>query len=556
MSGSRNSCAAQILPARRPPWMLVAAALTFIALPACALPAPPSCTPPARLQAQVKAHPNAQTWTDIGNWFGEHQQFACAQQAFRSALRFQPRSAQLNYLLGLSLYESKNFPDAVAPLQRSIHIDATTLRPHVLLASVFMRLNRPQDAEPEWRAALHIDPTSTLALHGLTESLMDQNNFGGVIALLHGATLDEDSAFSLTIAYTQAGMLLDAIDVAEHAMQSSPGSVRLSNALVALYIKVSRTLDAQHLAEKTWQAHPNDVSVEMAYLRTLVINGDWVPAHPIGAKLLAQAPHDFETLYFNGVMERQAGNYTAARDHLTEALTMNRDQQSVEANLGIALSHLHDYAKAKTHLEKAIELGNSEPDTHFELATVLRALGQTDAARQEMLRYQQAVKDHDNSVLAISKSAEAAQILRKGDLQHAVELYKQAFAAAPKNALIGYRLAMALDQAGDLDAEQTALEQVVAIDPTIALAQNQLGYLESRKGDYAAAETHFRQAVTAAPQFTEAWISLAATLGIETKFPEAQQAVANALRLDPDNQQAKQLSHDLSTAAQKQAPPD
>jgi Flp pilus assembly protein TadD len=318
-------------------------------------------------------------------------------------------------------------------------------------------------------------------------------------------------------------------------------------------VKVSRTLDAEHLAEKTWRAHPDDVSVQTAYLRTLVINGDWGPAKPIGAKLLTEAPHAYDTLYLNGVMERQAGEYAAARDHLTEALAIHPDQQSVEANLGIALSHLQDPASAKVHLEKAIELGNTEPETHFELANVLRALGQTDDAKQEMLRYQQAVKDKDNTTLAVSKAAEAAQALGKGDTQRAVQLYKEAFDAAPKNALIGYRFSAALDQAGDMDNEQSVLEKVVAIDPSIALAQNQLGYLESRRGDYTSAESHFRLAVAAAPAFTQAWISLAATLGMESKFPEAQQAVASALRLDPQNGEAQHLSHDLA-AAQGQQP--
>jgi hypothetical protein len=38
---------------------------------------------------------------------------------------------------------------------------------------------------------------------------------------------------------------------------------------------------------------------------------------------------------------------------------------------------------------------------------------------------------------------------------------------------------------------------------------------------------------------------------MESRFPEAQEAVASALRLDPDNAEAKQLRKDL-TAAQAQ----
>ncbi|MGB9030619.1 MAG: tetratricopeptide repeat protein [Acidobacteriaceae bacterium] len=516
-------------------------------------PATPACTKPPAIASRLQAHPDAQTWIELGNWFGDHRQFECAQQAFRSGLRLDPNSPQLNYLLALGLYESQDFKDAVAPLQRSIHTDSAVLNPHLLLASIYARLDQPVDAETEWRAALHIDPASTLALHGLSQSLIARKAWTDEIILLHDVKLDEDLAIDLAIAYSQDGQLVDAVVTAEKALQSYPNSIKLSNALVALYTKVSRTFDAEHLAEKTYQAHPDDIAVQTSYLRTLVINGDWGPAKPVSAQLMAEAPHAYDTLYLNGVMERQAGDFAAARDHLTEAAALRPGQQSVESNLGIALSRLHDLTDAKVHLEKALELGNTEPETRFELANVLRALGQTDEAKQEMLRYQQAVKDSNNASLAVSKAAEAAQALAKGDAQRAVQLYREAFDATPGNALIGYRLSTALDQAGDLDGEQSVLEKIIAIDPTIALAQNQLGYLESRRGNYASAESHFRQAVASAPAFTQAWISLAATLGMESKFPEAQQAAASALRLDPQNSEAQQLSHDL-TAAQSQQP--
>ena len=78
-----------------------------------------------------------------------------------------------------------------------------------------------------------------------------------------------------------------------------------------------------------------------------------------------------------------------------------------------------------------------------------------------------------------------------------------------------------------------------------------MGYLLSRNGDVASAEEHFRLATRAAPGYIQAWISLAATLGMESRFPEAEEAVASALRLDPQNTEAIQLRKDL-TAAQAQ----
>ncbi|HEX4311360.1 MAG TPA: tetratricopeptide repeat protein [Acidobacteriaceae bacterium] len=518
----------------------------------CAPPAPTCAKPPA-IAARLASHPDAQAWIDLGNGFGERRQFACAQQAFRSGLRLVPGSAQLNYLLGLSLYESEDFDKAVPPLQRSIKADPSVLKPHLLLASIDARLARPADAETEWRAALQIDPSSEIALRGLSQALLAQGKVAEEITFLNTVHLDDDLTIDLALAYTRNGQLEQAVDTVSKAVDAAPDSVKLVNTLVTLYIKVSRTFDAQKIAEKSYQLHPDDFSAQISYLRTLVVNGDWGPAIPLGKKVIAENPNAFDALYLEGVLERQSGDYPAARQHLMAAVAQDPKLANLRANLGITLEQLHENVYAKLELEQAIELGDKDPETHFALANVLRASGDADGARQEMARYQTAVKEKDAGALAVSKSSEATLALDKGDTQKAVQLYREAFAATPKDALLGYKLSVALDKAGDTDGEQAILEQVITLNPTIALAQNQLGYLESRRGNYSSAESHFREAVTSAPAFTQAWISLAATLGMESKFPEAQQAVANALHLDPQNTEAQQLRHDL-TAAQGQQP--
>lgn len=511
------------------------------------------CAGPQALEAKLKAHPTADLYAELGNWFGDQHQLSCAIPALKSAVRLDPKSAQFNYLLGLADYESQKFEDAVPPLQKSVSLDRSVLKPHLLLASVFVRLSQPQDAGREWNAALQIDPGNSMALHGLSRSFIALGDYPDEIGLLRTARLDDALAIDLSIAYTHNGMYDDATSTLTAALKASPDSIPLSNALVTVYMKISQTDLAERVAEKCYQQHPEDRTAQVSYLRTLVYNGDWTPAAPVAKQLMAEDPHSFDTLYLVGILERQDGDFAAARDHLTEALALNPALANLRFNLGADLARLHDPAAAVTQLRQAIALGDNEPEVHFELANALRATSKPDDAGREMVLYQAAVQEKQATVLAGSKAAEAEVNLGKGDVQKAVALYREAFAATPKNALLGYKFAMALDKASDLDGEHAILEQVVALDPQIALAQNQLGYLDSRRGDNPGAEKHFIAAVTAAPGFTQAWISLAATLGMESKFPQAQQAVTNALRLDPDNQQARQLSHDLGTAQSPQS---
>lgn len=528
--------------------ILMLAALAWASPDALCAPVSQPCTPPPALAARLRAHPEAQAWIDLGNYYGDRRQLGCAQQAFRSGLRLAPASAELNYLLGLSLYGSGDLQQAVAPLERSIKTDGTVLKPHLLLGSIEAALNQPAAAESEWRAALGIDSHSDMALRGLSHALLAQQNYEAEIGLLHAAKLDAFLAIDLAIAYNATGMPEDAIRTITGALQSDPDSIPLTAALATLYVKTKRFDEAERVALECYKSHPGNLDAQVSYMKTLVLNGDWTPARPVGKQLLAEAPHRFETLYYNGVLERQDGNYAAARDHLTEAEGLDPNIANLHYNLGVALARLDDPTRAIEELRKAVALGDTQPETHFELARALRTQGQTDAARQEMVLYQLEIQKETKISTAASKIAQGDQAMDKQDFQTAAQRYREALALTPDNAMIPWKLSLALDKANDLDGEYKALEQVIAIDPTFALAQNQLGYLDSRKGDLAGAEGRFREAVRAAPGFTQAWVSLAATLGMESKFSEAQQALASALRLDPQNSQAHELSHELTVA--------
>jgi Flp pilus assembly protein TadD len=72
--------------------------------------------------------------------------------------------------------------------------------------------------------------------------------------------------------------------------------------------------------------------------------------------------------------------------------------------------------------------------------------------------------------------------------------------------------------------------------------------LASRDGDTASAEERFQLAVRASPGYAKAWVNLAATLYLESKLPEANEAVEHALQLDPGNAQARKLKSALDSA--------
>src|ERR1700680_1308 len=81
-----------------------------------------ACAGPPALQAKVRAQPDTESFVQLGTWFGDRPQYACAVDAYRAALQLEPGSARLSYLLGLGLFYAGNPEEAVTALQKSIQL--------------------------------------------------------------------------------------------------------------------------------------------------------------------------------------------------------------------------------------------------------------------------------------------------------------------------------------------------------------------------------------------------------------------------------------------------
>ncbi|MGD0893571.1 MAG: tetratricopeptide repeat protein [Terracidiphilus sp.] len=422
----------------------------------------------------------------------------------------------------------------------------------VALGNWFSENHQLQCAVQAFQAALAVDAGSSKALDGLARALIATGDAQGAIRLLNGVHRDEVTTVDLAVAYRKAQMFDEAAEVLRGALKTYPNSDSVTGALVSLEAHQSHYAVAQRLAEELAKEKPNDLEAQRIYFRTLVVIGDNDGAVPLGRKLLEIAPKDADLLNLNGFLERKAGDYGAARKHLEEAVAINPNDMNARVNLGLVLAQLHEAAAAKEQLEKAVELGATEPQVRIELAKVLRALGESDEAQKQLKLYERKLKEQDDQEQSVLKATEAAQAAKDGDNRKAAVLYREAIALEPMDAELAYRLSVVLANLGDMAGQRAALEQAVEADPKFVLAQYDLGYLEFHSGEDTAAEEHFRAVVRTVPDNLRAWLALAGTLATEGKTAEAQEAVANALKIDPNNPGALDLSRKLAAAQARQ----
>jgi tetratricopeptide (TPR) repeat protein len=505
-----------------------------------------ACTGPQALMDKLRLHPTTENAIVLGSWFAAHQQFECAVKTFHGALKTDPGSAQLHYLEGLALAGWGHFGEAIPDLQESTRLAPKVLKPHLMLAHLYDQASQRPKAEEQWKLALAIDPQSELALEGLSGDLLADKDYVGVIQLLQAAPRTEKLAINLARVLGLLHHVDEASVVLTEALKQSPDSLPLAEALTVVLVKQVRYQEAINLLGHIVQAHPGNQEAEVQLFRILVLTNHINEARPMGPKLLAERPHDSEVLYLNGIIDRSVGDYAQAKTHLEEAVALDPNFFNSRYNLGMALVFLHEWKAGKEQLEKAIALGAPQPEVHFELAKALRGLGENDSAQAEMKLYQQLMKDDEAATEAQASAIRGDKELEAGNVKDALTHYREATKEAPENASYRYKLALALDQAGDTESERAELEKAIKLNSGLAGAQQQLGHLLARSGDSDGAIEHFRLAVQAAPAWVEAWINLGGALAEAGQFPAAHDAAATALRLDPGNAEARELSDMLA----------
>lgn len=502
----------------------------------------------------MKVVPQKATAADLvqlGKFYANQKRFQCAANAFSDASKRDPVSAEIKYLWGLSLYSAEKSTEAIGVLRTAEDLAPSDVNTHLVLGAALEGLNRRDEAEREWRTALTIEPTATTALDRLSQDLIDRKDYAGVVALLQkepNTNLRTSlQALNLGMALAALSRLQDAATVLQHAFEKTPDSLPIANELAIVLMLLSRPEEAYAVFDRALSIHPDDRPTQTLYLKILVLShGDRAPQY--AARMIAAYPNSWEVIYFKAVLETRDAEYTEARSHLERCLALNPNYAPAHNLLGSTLAKLGDLPASKKELETAITLGDSEPDVQYELARVLRMLGETESAKQKLKAYQEIKSAQFARSQAAGQAEMGDQAMASGDVQRAADLYRAALESDANEPLLYYKLAKALEKLSDTAGEKAALIRAIELKPDLAEAQNQIGYMEVRAGDLAEAERHFREAVKASPSYVIAWVNLAATLASEAKWQAAQQSATRALELDSKNAAAQRLTTAIANA--------
>ena len=195
------------------------------------------------MKAALTGKPSAGALNDLGLWYADNRQYACAADAFGASLQAEPKQkdvAHITFMFGVSMDLSGDSKGAIGALKQAEQLGYRDIKLHLLLAATFDATQATRDAEDEWRAALQMDPEYTAALDALSNDLLRDGDFDGVMKLLEVPRLKgqrtPQQSLNLAAAYEATSNLDEARDVLRDGLNTTPDSLPLANELAKVLV--------------------------------------------------------------------------------------------------------------------------------------------------------------------------------------------------------------------------------------------------------------------------------------------------------------------------------
>ena len=219
-------------------------------------------------------------------------------------------------------------------------------------------------------------------------------------------------------------------------------------------------------------------------------------AEAIYRQLLEIDPKHADALHLLGVIAHQTGNHQIAVDLISQAIEINRNDESYYLNIGNALKSLKQLDAALVGYDKAISLKPDYAEAYSNRGVTLKGLKQFEAA---VASYDMAIALKPNYFEAYANRGNALRELKQ--LDAAVASYDKAIALSPNLPEAYSNRGIALQELKQLEAAVASYDTAIALKPDYAEAYSNLGNTLTDLMQLDAAIASYEKAITLKPDY-------------------------------------------------------
>ena len=459
-----------------------------------------------------------------------------AVETLEEVLAKNPGELTAAILLARTKLVAKDMKGAEEVLQKALAASPKEAQPHVILGEFYRDTNRPGDAEPQYRAALNLDPNNVQALYSLAGVLYGLGRTQEAETTFQRLAAVPDSLYHSIYALflIRTGRREEAVREFERLAKQNPNDRAARTQLVSAYQMAGRTNDAANLLQVALKKNSKDIDALVQRAQLSVASGKYEDAERDLNQALQLQPDLAPVHYFLGKLHQVRGQDLSYRQELFKAV--QSDPLLLAARLDLAQSLIGKDAKG------VLELLNAAPESQRRSVPVVVQRNWALWAIGDMAEMRKGI----DAGLAQTRSADLLlqdgiwKLRSGGNPSGARTSLEEALKVDPRDV----RALSALQQSYELQ-KQTAqavekVKEYAAREPRSAPVQEFLGNLLVSRGDPVSARAAFEAAKSADPRSVEAELSLVQVDVLEAKLDDAQRRLKAILSTDATNTTAHQ----------------
>ncbi|HKR26254.1 MAG TPA: tetratricopeptide repeat protein [Acidobacteriaceae bacterium] len=501
-------------------WVICCSALLLVPAIRTAAQVPVTCRPPASAAHPPPGTPPAKVYDAIGAWFAEKGDLACAAAEFKEAVRLEPHSAEAHFDLGLVRQKQQQTAAAINEFRLALQYDPALLQAHCALGST---LSDPAGAEAEFRKALAVNPHTICALDGIAQVLVQERRYDAALDYWREALRLQPDAPDLQLSLATA-MYKDA------KAREADGLPPLDGVGVA---------DAIRLVQELLKRQPGMTPAYFALGNIYANERRNREAADEYQEVVRRSPADMVALAAEVKALIDASAYAEALAPARDYVLRKPKDPAGHVMLGTVYQQLGDYQKAEPELERGVAGAPNDFEARYQLGLVLARM---DKPKQALPQLQKAV--------AIRPGDRAAQyqlvaVLRSlGETQQTTQIVSE-LQKEQKAEVLNSELASEGTRANDLlqsgkpaEAAQIYRQMLEEKPDSAWTAYNLALALEAAK-DMKGAEDALRNAIRIDPTRAKIQAELGRLYLALGDLDAAQKCLESALHLDPELAEAR-----------------
>ncbi len=428
-------------------------------------------------------------------------QKAVAVEHYLALAKSQDNPAIAERAVRIAVY-GENLPAAIEAAQRWVELDPSRTEAHQVIAAIYIRQNRVEDAFSYLDGIIQKSQLSDKKLFtSLLGVLAREKNTDTVVSVTRKIVEKyPDRAYALYLhgmLNAQAGNTDEALTYIDGAL----GFERIEgahNARAKLLLKLGRHAEAVVSLEKAIRHSPGDKNLRLTYARLLVDLKQYEKARVEFERLYTDSPDDVELLYTLGLLSLESQRLDDAEKYLLKLAKTGKREGEAQYYLGRINEDRNQYDDA-IDWYKQVHGGQYQFDSRLRIADMLGKAGRFEEA-----------EDYLRSMLKGSQShASMVRIyLALGDLlrsreryQEAFEVYNTALEVVPGNNDLLYARALTAESVDRIDILEADLKAILKTEPDNAHALNALGFtLADRTNRYDEAYQLIKRALEIMPE--------------------------------------------------------